>query len=238
VKSLSLYVSEYKQYLLISDVMGYFIIVITVGFYSVFVVFASRIERTLADVEVLYRYMPVNCERRIVKEIAGLIGELECVVESTGGGGGNMNMGMGIGRKMTYVPVTTSLELKENGNTTAAGATTVKGDRQKRRFYLKCGLKLLVMVALVSAYMGFLLYSLKTESQQALEIIDFGHRMRLEELNTKNSLLESYYKLLLTKIGSNETYNTDFNSSMVNLLISSAESISSEQFAEFKAHSW
>jgi hypothetical protein len=40
---------------------------------------------------------------------------------------------------------------------------------------------------------------LHNETTQTPSIIDYGHRLHMEQLNIKNSLLESYYKLIILK---------------------------------------
>lgn len=133
--------------------------------------------------------------------------------------------------------------IQATGNQLAPGSPSIKvaskqNIRQRKHFLVTSGLRLLGMLIIVSGYMAGLLVTLDSESDQASGIINFGHRLRLEQLNTMNSLLESYYSLILTKKEPANAYKASFSSAMVNLLISSADSLTAPEFFNFKDHSW
>jgi hypothetical protein len=59
---------------------------------------------------------------------------------------------------------------------------------------------------------------LNNETVQIPSIIDYGHRLHMEQLKIKNSLLQSYYKLIILEYKQLD-YQTDYNTTLVNTVV-------------------
>lgn len=76
-------------------------------------------------------------------------------------------------------------------------------------------LQLVVLVLFVGIYVANLIMFLKGETSTGPNLINYGHRLRLEELDLKNSLVNSYYRLVSRKYKGVD-FKTNYNNTLVN----------------------
>lgn len=76
---------------------------------------------------------------------------------------------------------------------------------------------MVVLVAIMTGYLANVQTYLVSESKLCPDIVISEHQLRLQQLDLKNSLIDSYYRVLLRKYNASD-FPTSYNSTLTTLL--------------------
>lgn len=94
-----------------------------------------------------------------------------------------------------------------------------------------------VLAIFIGLYVANMTTFLNQETSVSSMTVNGGHRMRLEELDMKNSALNSYYKLLLMKY-KGQNFTASYNSTLANTLSNINQEISGVAEMSPFANNW